>query len=383
MMDLSRRASMNPESGIREMFSRAGAYNDVINLGIGEPDYPTQEKIIQAAIDALKGGLTKYTPNAGIPELREALMKKLARENGLKGSGGGNVIVTTGACEAIILSLFAVTDPGDEVIIPVPSWPNYIGQVMLAGLSPVVVPTFEREAFHLNCEFFENAITEKTRALIINSPSNPTGAVLTGDELEKIGMVARKHDIVVLSDEPYEKFVYNGRDHVSMGSLDGMEEYVLTINSFSKTYTMTGWRVGYVHGPENIVSKMGKLQENFSSCVNTPSQYACIEALNVSEKEINKMRSTYAARRKIIVEGLNSLPNVSCAWPEGSFYVFPNISLLGRSSREVAIEWLEECRVMTVPGTAFGSAGEGYLRMSFAAGEEAILEAIERLRAFL
>lgn len=383
MMRLSKRASVNPESGIREMFSRQETYSDVINLGIGEPDYPTPKIIIEAAILALQKGMTKYTPNAGIPELREALMKKLEKENGLKGKGPENVIITTGACEAIILSLFAVTDPGDEVLIPDPSWPNYKGQIMLAGLKPVPVPSFEHDRFHINHELVEKNISNRTKVLIINSPSNPTGAVLSHDELEKIGSVARERGIVIISDEPYEKFVYDGGNHVSIGSLKDMEDHVLTINSFSKTYSMTGWRVGYVHGPEEIISKMSKLQENFSSCVNTPAQYACLKALTIQEEEFHKMRETYVHRRKIIVEGLNSLPNVSCNWPEGSFYVFPNVSLLGKPSKEVAIEWLEKCQVTTVPGTAFGDAGEGFLRLSFAVDENVLSNAVERLRAFL
>jgi len=382
-MLLSKRASANPESGIREMFDRARHYSNVINLGIGEPDYPTPDIIIESAINALQKGLTKYTPNAGILELREAVMYKLFTENRLKGTGEDNIIVTTGASEAIILSLFALTDPGDEVIVPVPCWPNYIGQITLAGLKPVPVETFKKDRFHIRCDSLKEAISPKTKAIIINSPSNPTGAVLSIDELEQIGRIAKENKLMIISDEPYEKLVYDEKTHFSIGAIDGMNGNVLTVNSFSKTYSMTGWRVGYIHGPKSIISKMAKLQENLSSCVNAPSQYACVKALAVSSGEIDKMRASYLQRRKIIVEGLNSLPGVSCLWPEGAFYVFPDVSALGRNSREIAFEWLDKCQVVTVPGSAFGSAGEGFLRLSFASGEKSINDAIERIRSFL
>ncbi len=382
-MFVSTRALSNPPSGIRAMFAKAAHYDNVLNLGIGEPDFPTPMNIRESAINALKKGLTKYTPNAGILDLRNALMGKLARENGLKGSGVDNIIVTTGACEAITLSLFTVTDPGDEVIVPVPSWSNYMGQVHLAGAKAVPVATFEKEKFHITVEAIKEVLTEKTKVLVLNTPSNPTGAVLSKEELIEIGRLAKKHNFMIISDEPYEKFIYGGRDHVSIGSLEGMEGHVLTVNSFSKTYSMTGWRVGYVHGSSDIVSSMVKLQENFSSCVNTPSQYACIDALNGSQDATEKMFESYVVRRNLIVEGLNSLPEISCLWPEGSFYAFPNISRLKKSSEEVAIEWLEKSQVVTVPGTAFGAAGEGFLRLSFAASVEVIEEAIERLKLLI
>lgn len=381
-MRLSVRVDTNPHSGIRTMFALAAGYPDAANLGVGEPDYATPDFIVERAARALREGATKYTPNAGIPELRRALAAKLAAENGIAGTER-NVLVATGACETLMLAIASVIDEGDEILVPDPCWPNYFGQIHFVGGVVRPVPTRPEEAFHLKAEAVERALTSRTRALLLNSPSNPTGAVLRREELEALADVVRRRDLVVISDEPYEHLVYDERAHVSLASLPDMADRVLTVNSFSKTYAMTGWRVGYVHGPEAIIAAMGRLQENFSSCVNAAAQVACLAALEGPQEVVETMRLGYLRRRDLLVEGLRALPGVRCHLPEGAFYAFPDISSFGRSSVEMARLLLEEAGVVTVPGDAFGAAGEGFLRLSFAASEETIEKALERMERFL
>ncbi len=382
-MGMSRRVLSGPHSGIRTMFALAEGYGDLANLGVGEPDFRTPEHIVEAAIRALREGKTRYTPNAGIPELREALAEKLERENGLRTDPASNLLVTTGACEAIMLSILAVTDPGDEVLVPDPCWPNYLGQIHFAGARAVPVRTFREDRFHLRADRVEAAITGRTRALLFGTPSNPTGSALEREELVALAEVARRHDLMVISDEPYEKLIYDGRAHVSIGSLPGMAERTLTVNSFSKSYAMTGWRVGYVHGPSGIIPPMVKMQENYSSCVNATAQYACVAALRGPQDATATMAESYRRRRDLLVSGLNSIPGISCLVPEGAFYAFPDVSALGRSSEELARDWLKRIQVVAVPGNAFGDAGEGFLRMCYAASEETIRTALDRIRSIL
>jgi aminotransferase len=381
-MHLSNRSRTNPPSGIRTMFALAANYPDAANLGVGEPNYATPEHIVERGVQALREGATKYTPNAGIAELRKALAAKLAAENAIPGTER-NILVATGACETLMLCISSLLDPGDELLIPDPCWPNYLGQVHLAGGVAVPVRTYAEDAFHMRAKSIEEAITPRTKALLLNSPSNPTGAVLRREELSDIAEVIRRHDLAVISDEPYEHLLYDGRVHVSLASLPGMADRVLTVNSFSKTYAMTGWRVGFVHGPEEIIASMARLQENFSSCVNAAAQVACLAALDGPQDAVEKMRLGYQRRRDLLVEGLRSIPGVRCHMPEGAFYAFPDISAFGKSSEEMARLLLEKAGVVTVPGNAFGAAGEGFLRLSFAASETTIETALERMRAFL
>lgn len=364
------------------MFALASGYPDAANLGVGEPDYATPDAIVEAAVAALRQGATKYTPNAGIPELRSALAVKLAVENSIPGTEK-NILVATGACETLMLCMAALLEAGDEILIPDPCWPNYLGQIHLVGAVPVPVATKAEDAFHLRADAVERAVTARTKALLLNSPSNPTGAVLSLEEMEAIADVVRRRDLVVISDEPYEHLVYDGRSHVSLASLPDMADRVLTVNSFSKTYAMTGWRVGYVHGPEEIIASMARLQENFSSCVNSAAQKACLAALEGPQERVEEMRQGYLKRRDLLVEGLRALPGVTCHLPEGAFYAFPDISSFGKSSVEMARLLLEQAGVVTVPGDAFGAAGEGFLRLSFAASEETLKKALNRMGAFL
>ena len=379
-MKISNRALNTPPSGIREMFEIANNYSNVINLCIGEPGFITPKNIIEAGKRALDEGHTKYTSNAGVIELREVLAKKLEKENGIKADAENEIIVTTGAGEAIILTLMVLVNEGDEVILPNPSWPNYLGQIINVGGKPVPVLTKEEEGFVLKADAIKKVISEKTKVIIINSPSNPTGSVIPKEELIAIGKLAKENDIVVLSDEPYEKLIYDEMTHFSIGSVDEFRDNIVTVNSFSKSYAMTGWRVGYAHGPKSIIEAMVKLKESLTSCVNAAAQQACIEAIMGPQDTVFKMVKEYNKRRDLLVNGLNELKGVFCTVPKGAFYAFPNVKELGMTSKDVAKTIIEEVQVVTTPGSAFGSAGEGYLRLSFASSEEDIIEALNRLK---
>lgn len=379
-MKLSLRALNSPASGIREMFELANDYDNVINLCIGEPGFITPANVINAGKRALDEGHTKYTSNAGVIELRRVLAEKLKKDNGIEADPENELIVTTGAGEAIVLTLLALVNDGDEVIIPNPSWPNYLGHIATVSGKAVLVETLEEEGFSLKAEAVKKAITDKTKVIIVNSPSNPTGAIIPKEELIEIGKIAKENDIVIVSDEPYEKLIYDGATNFSLGSCEEFKDHVVTVNSFSKTYAMTGWRVGYAHGPEYIIKAMVKLQENLSSCVNSASQQACIEAITGSQDAVYEMVEEYRKRRDMLVSGLNELPGVSCIVPKGAFYAFSNIKKLGMTSSEVAKTIIREVQVVTTPGSAFGSAGEGYLRLSFASSMEDIVEALNRLK---
>lgn len=379
-MKISNRALSGPASGIRRMFELARNYENVVNLCIGEPGFGTPDNIIESACEALHEGHTKYTSNAGVLELREALAAKLEKDNHIVTDPAKNLIVTTGAGEAIMLSMLTLVNPGDEVIIPDPCWPNYYGHIGIAEGVAVPAKSYEKDGFALTAASIESVVTDKTKVLIINSPSNPTGAVIEREELLKIGKLAKKYDFMIVSDEPYEKLIYDGNEHFSLGSVEELKDYVITVNSFSKTYSMTGWRVGYAVGPESVIQPMVKLQENLSSCVNSAAQQACIEALNGPQSAVDSMVAEYKKRRDLLVNGINELPGFSCLAPKGAFYAFVNIQGLGVDSERAAEQILESIQVVTTPGSAFGQAGEGYLRISFASSTEDIEEALERLK---
>lgn len=376
---LSNLAKNSPNSGIRLMFELASKYENVINLCIGEPSFETPQNIVRKGAEALQKGHTKYTSNAGILELRLALENKLRRENGLEADAKSNIIVTTGAGEAILLSLLATVNPGDEVIVADPYWPNYVGHLAIAGAKLVPARVYEEDNFCLTTDAIERVFTSKTKALILNSPSNPTGAVLSKEQLTSIADFCLQKNIMIISDETYEKILFDGLTHFSVGSLTRFRNHVITIGSFSKTYAMTGWRVGYAQGPEKIIKSMVKIQENVSSCVNASAQVACVEALEGPQESVEEMVADYQRKRDLLVLGLNSIPGISCNKPKGAFYVFPNIKELGKSSQELAHLLVEKTQVITTPGSAFGQGGEGYLRFSCVQSYEKIQQAIERI----
>lgn len=380
MSNLSRLAQTYPASGIRRMFDLAASYDDVVNLCLGEPDFDTPVHVCEAAKAALDKGYTHYTPNAGLPALRDSISTKYAREYGLEYERE-NVVISTGAIEAILLSLLAIVNPGDDVIVPDPAFPAYAGQLALVGANSICVPVYEENDFRLQATDIEKAITPSTRALLLNSPSNPLGAVLEEEDLEAIAAVAKRHNLMVISDEVYEKIIFDGRVHHSITQIEGMQERTVIINGFSKTYAMTGWRLGYLLAPNDIVTQMPKMQEGIVSCLPAFIQEAGLAALEGSNEPVNDMVKQYTHRRNILIDGLNAIPGISCQKPSATFYAFPNIKAFGKTSVEFAEELLKEAGVVTVPGSAFGSMGEGYLRLSFANSDENLKEAVRRIRA--
>lgn len=367
-------------SGVRRMFELAKKYDDSINLTLGEPGFTAPDHIIEAAVKGLKDKKTKYTPNAGIKELRDAIAWKLNKENGIKCDPDKNLIVTAGATQALMLAMVTLVNPGDEVIIQGPNWPDYRGQIDMVNAKTVYAKVDEKNGFKMTADVIEPLITNKTKLIIINSPSNPTGAILDWDDLIKIAELVKKYKIFIISDEPYERLVYDGFEQKSLASIPGIEDYVLTINSLSKTYAMTGFRVGYICANENIVESLVKLQENMVASVPEPMQLAAAEALYHGEKDVKEMVKYYDRNRHLIVDGLNRINGFSCLCPKGAFYVFPNITGFGMSSRETAEYILEKTHVVTSPGDAFGPDGEGYIRICYASKYEDIKEALDRMK---
>jgi aminotransferase len=381
MNHLSKIATNYPASGIRKMFDLAEQYEDAIKLTVGEPNFDTPLNIKEAAKKAIDDGFTHYNPNAGLKELRQAVAdnyKGYSKEYTFE-----NVIITVGALEALALSLFATIDPGDEVIIPDPAFPNYEGQILMAGGKPVAVPVYEENDFKIKAEDVEKAITTKTKAILLNSPSNPLGAVLTKSDIEAIAKIVQKYDLLVYSDEVYDKIIYDNCQCFSMASIPEVQDRVIIINGFSKSYAMTGWRLGYIVANKEIISNMPKLQEGIVSCVPTFVQIAGKEALKGPQNAVEKMIKDYTRRRDILIDGLNNIPGITCKKSPGSFYAFANIKSFGKTSMEFAEELVREAGVVAVPGSAFGKMGEGYMRFVFANSDENLIEAVKRIREFV
>jgi aminotransferase len=383
VIKLSSMAKSIEGSPIRKMFNMAATMDDVVSFALGEPDFTTADNIIKAACQALLRGETHYTPNAGILPLREAIAKRSKNKNGVALDPQKEIIVTGGGMEALMLCMMATIDAGDEVIFSNPYWANHPGQVRMCGGKPVFVKVYEDDGFVYNCENIKKAITPKTKAILINSPANPTGGVAGRDVLEGIAKIAQEHDLFVISDEVYQYFLYDDAEFVSMASIDGMKERTIIIDSFSKSYAMTGWRIGYAAGPEDVIQNMIKLQENVISCVHSATQYAAIEALEGPQDYLKFMINKYAQRRELMVNGINEIDGLSCKKPKGAFYVFANISQTGMSSEEFSIELLKKARVVVVPGSGFGDAGEGFVRISYATSEENIAEGLKRMKGFV
>jgi aminotransferase len=375
---ISKIASNYPASGIRAMFELAKQYDDLINLCIGEPNFETPDYIKESARKAINDGFTHYVSNAGILELRQAIADKYRKEFGYECTIE-NVQVTIGGTEANFLILMTTVNPGDEVIVTNPCYPNYLGQIMLAGGKVVLTPIYEENEFKLQPEDLERAITPKTKAIFLNSPNNPVGFALTKQDVEALAEVVGKHNLIVISDEVYEKIYYDGNTHFSMSQIPEVRDKVIIVNSFSKTYAMTGWRVGYIVGNKKIISKMPAMQEGIVSCVPSFIQKAVVDAINGPQDDTDRMLVDYTRRRDILIDGLNKIPGVKCIKSPGTFYAFPNIKSFGKKSLDFAIELLKEAKVVSVPGSAFGSMGEGYLRFSFANSDENLREAVRRI----
>ncbi|CAB1249969.1 pyridoxal phosphate-dependent aminotransferase [Clostridium sp. MT-14] len=382
MIKLSK-ATEIPRSSIRKMFDIASTMDNVISFAVGEPDFITPRNIIDAAKKALDAGETHYTPNAGILPLRKAVSKKLKEYNGIDYDPETEIIITTGGMEALMLSMITAFNQGDEIILTDPCWTNYPNQVLICGAVPKFVQVFEEDSFIYNPDKLAKAITPKTKAIIINSPANPTGGVASREVLEDIAKIAIKYDLLVFSDEVYRRFVYDDVKFSSITSIKSMKERTILIDSFSKSYAMTGWRVGFTAGPKEIISNMTKLQENVCACVNSATQFAALEALEGPQDSLNNMIEKYAERRKLIYDGINSIENLSCKKPKGAFYAFINITKTGLTSEEFAMRLLKEARVVVVPGTGFGKHGEGFVRISYATSNQNIEEGIKRINNFV
>ena len=368
-------------SGIRKFFDIASEMDHVISLSIGEPDFKTPWDIRKKAIYTLEKGRTWYSANSGMADLRIAISKYLERRFRLCYCPDNELLVTVGGSEAIDMSIRAMVTTGDEVLIPEPCFVCYAPIVTLSGGIPVSIPTKAENAFRLTAEELKEKITEKTKLLILPFPNNPTGAVMRRNHLEEIASVLRNTNIMILSDEIYAELTYNGQ-HVSIAEIDGMWERTIVVNGFSKTYAMTGWRLGYAAGPAPIIKQMTKIHQFAIMCAPTTSQFAAIEALENCDEDVRVMAEEYDERRRLIVDSLNHM-GLTCFEPEGAFYVFPSVKKTGLTSEEFCQQLLMSQRVAVVPGNAFGDCGEGFVRISYAASLENIIEALKRIELFL
>jgi len=375
----SKRSAGIPASGIMEIFERAQRMTGLIRFELGEPDFNTPSHIRDAAKRALDSGFTHYTSSRGLLELRREIARKLEGDNGIVASPDSEIVVTAGACCAVYLAMLALVNPGDEVLLPDPAWPAYEPCALLAEASIVHYPIREEDNFALSPQAIRERITPRTKILLINSPNNPTGSVTSTSNLKEIADLAEQHRLIVISDEVYEKFVYDGMRHQSFAALSGMGDRTVTINSFSKTYAMTGWRLGYAVAPANIVAEMAKLNLYANTCANSIAQVAGIEAIRGSQECVKEMAEEYDRRRRFVLERLSKISTITCTRPEGAFYVFPNISRLGMRSLDFSMHLLEKGKVSTVPGSEFGKHGEGYLRISYATSMANLEEGLDKL----
>jgi aminotransferase len=368
-------------SGIRRFFDIVATMKDVISLGIGEPDFTTPEPIIQAGVQALHSGETHYTSNAGLLELRQAITEHLLNTYGVEYDPKTEIVITVGVSEALYLTMTALLNPGEEIIIPTPCFVSYQAEVILAGGVPVEIPTFVEDGFQVKPERLEAAITPRTKAILLGYPNNPTGAVCTREILLEIARIAAKHDLVVISDEVYDQLVY-GIKHTCFPSLPGMEPRTVLLGGFSKDYAMTGWRAGYACGPAEIIKGLVRIHQYTIMSAPTMSQMAALEAIKHGHKFVVQMRSEYDRRRKLIVEGLNQL-GLPTFEPHGAFYAFPNVAVTGMDDEIFAQKLLDEERVAVIPGNSFGPGGEGFVRCSYATAYEKIEQALERMHHFM
>lgn len=378
---LSTCASGLKPSGIRKFFDLLDGSRDVISLGIGEPDFVTPWHIRDAGIASLEKGFTYYTPNAGTTDLRRAISDYMKRSVGVDYSLKDEIVVTVGGSEAIDLALRALINPGDEVIVPEPSFVCYGPMASLAGAKAVPVATVEEDDFRLTPEKFEAAVTPRTKVLILPYPNNPTGAVLDKALLEKLAKIIIKHDLLVISDEIYSELTYSG-GHVSPASIEGLRERTVVVNGFSKSYAMTGWRLGYACGPKEIIGVMTRVHQYAIMSAPTMAQFAAVEALDNGDRDIEEMREEYNQRRRFMCDRFNAI-GLTCKMPEGAFYMFPSIKETGLSSEEFCARLLREKKVAVIPGNAFGESGEGYVRCCYAASMKNIAKALERIEEFV
>ena len=368
-------------SGIRKFFDIVGEMDDAISLGVGEPDFDTPWHIRDEGIYSLEKGRTHYTSNAGLKELKTEIDRFLTRRYGVSYDPNKEIMVTVGGSEAIDIAMRAMLDPGDEVLIPQPSYVSYVPCAVLANGTPVIIELKEEDEFRLTPEELEAAITPKTKLLVLPFPNNPTGGVMEKSDLEKIAKIIIEHDLFVLSDEIYSELTYL-ENHVTIASLPGMKERTIVINGFSKSHAMTGWRLGYACGPEPIIKQMLKIHQYAIMCAPTTSQYAAVEALRNGDEDVAGMREEYDGRRRYLLHRFDEM-GLTCFEPFGAFYAFPCIKEFGMTSEEFATELLKQQKLAVVPGTAFGACGEGYLRISYAYSLDNLKKAMDRMEAFI
>ncbi|MFT8872368.1 MAG: pyridoxal phosphate-dependent aminotransferase [Sporolactobacillus sp.] len=381
-MNYSEKVKAITHSPIRDMMVRAAALEDVISFAVGEPDFLSAPNVIAAAKRALDAGETKYAPGAGLTELREAYVAYLQRTIGVS-YGAGDCLVTTGGMGALFLGLTALLNPGDEVILSSPYWTNYGQQVMLCGGVPVCVQVNEDNQFVLSAQDILRAMTPKTKVILLNSPSNPTGSVMDEASLRAIAAIAQAHDLFVISDEVYRHILFDHRHYTSIAALPGMKERTLIVDSCSKTHAMTGFRVGFATGPSELIAEMTKITEDVWSCVNTSAQYAALEALTNGDSYRDRMVCEYEMRRNYIYARIQAIPRISCVKPTGAFYLFANIQATGLSSCEFCDRLLDEQHVAIVPGDSFGTNASGYVRLSYATSMANIEEGMNRVERFI
>ena len=381
MSFVSEKSKGMPRSVIREMFAMQTGLEDVVSFALGEPDFTTPKHIIDATIASFQRGETHYTPNTGIPALRKAVSETYAKR-GLS-YRPEEILIGAGGVSVLNLACGAILDVGDEVLIPDPGWPNYRGMILQWGAVPVPVAVREEDGFMYTAEALRRAITKKTKAIIINSPSNPTGGVASAETLGQIADLVKEQDLYVISDEIYHELVWSGEPDTSIAQFPGMKERTVVMDGFSKQYAMTGFRLGWGAAPQEVIVTMTKLLENMLSSVNEGVQWGGVAALTGDQSCVEEMKRVYLRRRELMVNGLNSIDKISCLMPRGAFYAFANISRTGLSSREFAVRLLQEKHTVVVPGTGFGQAGEGFIRLSYATSEEKILEGLKRMGEFV
>ena len=381
MSFVSEKSKGTPRSVIREMFAMQTGLDNVVSFALGEPDFTAPKHAIDAVVASFQRGETHYTPNGGIPALREAVSKSY-RARGLNYQAN-EILIGAGAISILCLACTAILDIGDEVLLPDPGWANYKGLMMQVGAIPVPVKVYEKNGFMYDLDDLRAAITPKTKLILINSPSNPTGGVASAENLREIAELAKEKNLYILTDEIYRELLWTDEPYTSIASFPGMKERTVVVDGFSKTYAMTGFRLGYAAGPEEVIAAMTKLLENVLSSVNEGIQWGGVAALEGGSDCVDEMKAHYRRRRELVLEGLNAIPGVSCMAPKGAFYAFANIQDIGLSSRDFAIRLLQEKHVVVVPGTGFGEGGEGFFRLSYATSEENIREGVKRIGEFV
>lgn len=383
MLSINPIVEATPYSKLRVVFNKVENRPELTKFTLGEPNFDTAPHIVEAACKAMRDGHTHYVHNAGVMELREAIADKLQLENGLRYDPKTEIMIGNGGTDTIYLAMQAILCGGDEVIVPGPYWTPYPLLTTLCHATPVVVPMLEEDGFMYNLENLKKAVNEKTKILILNSPCNPTGGMADTALLKGIAELAKQYDFWVISDEVYEKLVFDGNRHESIAALPGMKERTVVVNSFSKSYAMTGWRVGYIASVSRLIKNTIKLHELEASCTNVPAQYGAIAALTGDQSVINDMVRQYARRRKMLVEGLNGIRGISCVPPKGTFYAFVNVKKANMDTDTFCDRLIDEAGLVVIPGNAFGEYGEGFVRMSFAVSDQTIADGLNKLGSFM